>query len=379
MGYYSTLMLNALCVDRELISLEFYEQCLGAFAPLVNDNHKMFLVKDWAKLPDEVMDNYYSIIFVDQEPVIERMPTIRRLADKADFIVVHDMEREDQPDYNFQAIIPLFKYMAVDRRLLPWTGVFSNVTDPGPLLDLPEVSKTRPVAPGVVKVPAIAAAAKSEVYEPITEKIVAVKSIPRFGCNAINDCQANALHACGINIWPGSGVYWHEQLTALMRRAAEDFDWIMVLDHDSAFTQAHVRQLIKRFRLGRWDALCAAQAQREISKVIGGGAEDAGDDFMQLQSAHFGLTLINAKALKEIERPWFAFREDSAGWWDGMDRVQADIWFWRQWIKAGKTIALDTTVRIGHLEDMIKCVDANGQIYYSSVRQWQQDNGILVY
>ena len=87
-------------------------------------------------------------------------------------------------------------------------------------------------------------------------------------------------------------------------------------------------------------------------------------DCIQVATAHFGLTLIRADALRKMERPWFKGEPAPDGSW-GEGRTDDDIWFWRQADKAGLKSWITPKVRIGHAELVVAWIDRDLQ------RRWQ--------
>src|SRR5437868_7043654 len=76
-------------------------------------------------------------------------------------------------------------------------------------------------------------------------------------------------------------------------------------------------------------------------------------DMVRLRTGHFGCTLIRVSALQAVAKPWYWATPAADGSWnDG--HVDDDIYFWRQWEKAGKTLFNANRVVVGHAELMIK-------------------------
>jgi hypothetical protein len=76
-------------------------------------------------------------------------------------------------------------------------------------------------------------------------------------------------------------------------------------------------------------------------------------DLTKLRTGHFGLTMIRTASLKEMPKPWLWSKPaPDNSWGDG--RTDDDIYFWRQWAAAGKTLFNANRVVVGHLELMIR-------------------------
>jgi hypothetical protein len=68
------------------------------------------------------------MVFVDHHPPERRMIETSRFKDVADYIVIHDTERESR-EYNRSEILDGFKYRHDWKDCKPWTSVFSNFKD----------------------------------------------------------------------------------------------------------------------------------------------------------------------------------------------------------------------------------------------------------
>ena len=93
-----------------------------------------------------------------------------------------------------------------------------------------------------------------------------------------------------------------------------------------------------------------------LASLRGNSSIEVTGDPVQVSTAHFGLTVLDLRKLKNVEKPWFFSKPDENGEW-GDARIDDDIWFWRQWEKAGNTLYLDPQTRIGHMEEMVVMVD----------------------
>jgi hypothetical protein len=49
----------------------------------------------------------------------------------------------------------------------------------------------------------------------------------------------------------------------------------------------------------------------------------------QVDTAHFGCTVISTRALRRTLKPWFHSKPDAEGGW-GDGRIDDALWFWRQ-------------------------------------------------
>jgi len=155
-------------------------------------------------------------------------------------------------------------------------------------------------------------------------------------------------------------------------------DYALTIDFDSVFQADDIRRLIKWIaNKPEIDAIAALQPKRGSGDVLGaifsGGQIDWDGHPVKVDSAHFGLTVINLEKLATVPKPWFHHRPDSDGSWSS-DKVDDDVWFWRQWTEAGNSIYLDPSTRLGHLEEMVSVFDENLQLKHLYPKQWMELN-----
>jgi len=132
-GYFSTMLLRWLCEmsDRTLYSYESNEKWYKKQMEKPKPYHKLFHTPNFDDAP---IERHWEMAFVDHHTNQRRAVDIARLANHAEYIVIHDTQvdgsRYGLPnDYNFDRIWPLFKYRYDHKRLLPWTSVVSNFHD----------------------------------------------------------------------------------------------------------------------------------------------------------------------------------------------------------------------------------------------------------
>ena len=92
---------------------------------------------------------------------------------------------------------------------------------------------------------------------------------------------------------------------------------------------------------------------------------------MPVRHAHFGLTLIRADALRSMPKPWFLGVPNEAGEW-AEGKSDPDIYFWRRWEEAGRTLYIAPRVSIGHLELMVRWMDDEMQPMWQPAKDWEQ-------
>lgn len=129
MGLFSTPVIHWLCLDKKR-TLVSYENDLNYF----NQNkafetpwHQIKLVDNWGR--SDIENTHWGLAFIDHTPEARRSIDIKRILNKADYIVVHDTEPESEHKYHFAEIYPLFKYRYNYQRQKPFTTVLSNFKD----------------------------------------------------------------------------------------------------------------------------------------------------------------------------------------------------------------------------------------------------------
>ena len=133
MGMYSTPFLHWACFpDRRLVSYENDEKCYKmnkqygrASRQYPEDFHEVHYVKSW---DDAKIERPWNVAFIDHAPANRRIFDIERIANYAEYVIVHDTQR----NYRFcdyKKVWPLFKYRYDYKRAVPWTTVLSNFKD----------------------------------------------------------------------------------------------------------------------------------------------------------------------------------------------------------------------------------------------------------
>lgn len=190
-----------------------------------------------------------------------------------------------------------------------------------------------------------------------TINVQAFLSIPRVGWNEHWGCVLDALRPWNIPVRRFYGAYWDQGVEAALEEAIDEgVDWAFALDYDSMFTRTDVGIMLRHFAENpHIDALAALQSRRGVvdtalAGIIGGGTMTLNGDPVQVDTAHFGLTLIRLEKLKEMPHPWFQAVPGSTGRWTDDDHIDSDVNFWHKWREFGNNIYVDTLASIGHLE-----------------------------
>lgn len=220
-------------------------------------------------------------------------------------------------------------------------------------------------------------------------KVSGAMSVPRLGFMDNLFCTMEAIIPCQVKMRKHGGAYWGQSMTKVFERilAEDDPDAILAIDYDSIYRPAHLAQLMQLMMLyPEVDALAAIQSSRHLTTTLftvhGQGGENEPRipratfeaETRPVATAHFGLTLIGAKKLRALPKPWFHSIPDPQGGW-GEGHVDEDINFWRKWEAAGNTLHLANRVPIGHAELLVKWPDMNLETLHQSMTDFQT-NGV---
>lgn len=197
-------------------------------------------------------------------------------------------------------------------------------------------------------------------------KVCAVMSVPRLIMVDNIFCALEAFLPLGIQLTRHTGVFWHQTMARCIKEAlANGFDYVFTVDYDTVFTKEHAAALMDTMLAHpEIDALACPQLKRESSSIMFTQINDDGThraniplsefqgELTKVDTAHFGLTVFRADALRRMKKPWFYEKPDPNGDWDE-GRVDLDIGFWYQWRESGNTLYQANQVRIGHMQQMV--------------------------
>lgn len=124
-GLYSTPYLHWACfpTKRELTSYDNDDRWIRYFRDCRSDFHKVEVVTDWDRLE---INQFWDVALVDHNPALRRKEEVKRLANFAKYIIVHDTEAETEKYHHYNEIYPLFKYRWDYTAAMPNTTVLSN-------------------------------------------------------------------------------------------------------------------------------------------------------------------------------------------------------------------------------------------------------------
>jgi hypothetical protein len=127
-GPASTPLLHQLCMNtgRKLVSYESNEYYFERHRKFRNENHEIHFVTNW---DDINIDTEWGLVFVDHAPDFRRKIETQRVANKAQYIIVHDTQPSASKHYHFETVLPNFRYRFNYTKVEPNTSVVSNFVD----------------------------------------------------------------------------------------------------------------------------------------------------------------------------------------------------------------------------------------------------------
>lgn len=196
-------------------------------------------------------------------------------------------------------------------------------------------------------------------------RVHAVMSTPRLGFMDNFACWMQSLVPLGIVPSKVTGAFWGQCLQRVIEEHIDECEWILTIDYDTFFSKQDVELLFALAMNFQCDALTGFQTKRDDGRpmitLLGtqesppdGGkttlpAEWFAHPVQQVDAIHFGCTVISAAALKRTPKPWFLDEADPKGSW-GDGRVDADMYFWKNFRKAGNRVFVTPRVTLGHGE-----------------------------
>ena len=199
-------------------------------------------------------------------------------------------------------------------------------------------------------------------------RVEAVLSMPRLSFTANTFTWVQALMPLNIRPTMGTGVFWDQVNTRVWEQFIDRCEYLLCIDYDSFFSQADVEYLMALALTFQCDALAPLQTKREDGRpmlTLKGNLDSPpesghtqvpkewfAEPVQEVDTAHFGCTLISTAALKRCQKPWFWSKPDPTGSW-GDGRRDPDIWFWSNWRESGNRVYVTPRVTIGHGEYVV--------------------------
>lgn len=206
-------------------------------------------------------------------------------------------------------------------------------------------------------------------------KVQAIMTAPRYENTWCRTIIESALRRMNIPLNVGLGVFYGQNMQRMMEEALDVADYVVTIDFDTAFIAQQLHRLISLAVQEDLDAVCGIQVKRGCKHMLGfkEGVSSAKWDGhpIEVDAAHFGLTVISTAKLRNVAKPWFFCQPDKDGRW-GDDRIDSDVWFWRQWKAAGNKLYIDPGVRLGHMEEMVVMHDENMEPVHVYPKQWEK-------
>jgi hypothetical protein len=128
-GLFSTPYLHWACFEkRKLVTYENsekYRRYISEFGRK-NNFHKVYFIDDWDKA--DIVKSW-NIAFIDHMPAIRRSIDAKKLANFAQYIVLHDTQPVTEHEYKYNELYPLFKYRYDYKKHPANTTILSNFID----------------------------------------------------------------------------------------------------------------------------------------------------------------------------------------------------------------------------------------------------------
>lgn len=206
-------------------------------------------------------------------------------------------------------------------------------------------------------------------------KVQAIMTAPRYENTWCRTVIEAALRRLGIPLNVGLGVFYGQNMQRMMEEALDVADYVVTVDFDTAFIAPQLHRLISIAVQEDLDAICGIQVKRGMKHMLGykeGKTSAHWDGYpIQVDAAHFGLTVISTAKLRNVSKPWFFCQPDKDGGW-GDDRIDSDVWFWKQWREAGNKLFIDPGVRLGHTEEMVVVHNEDMEPVHVYPKEWQK-------
>ena len=209
--------------------------------------------------------------------------------------------------------------------------------------------------------------------------VAACMSLGRIAFTDTMFCAKNVFDTLGIPFKWAAGGFWEQSLASMWYdRIKEGYEWVLVLDHDTLFDKDDVERLCSLVNTHpEIDALCGTQIKRGCNEALmvpydftpaenpTPVPQDSGP-LTRLRTGHFGLTLLRLEAIRNLPRPWF--RTDTGP----KDRMDADVYFWQNWDKAGHTLYQANDVLLGHIQMVVTWPTRDRGIVNQFIGQWNE-------
>ncbi len=211
--------------------------------------------------------------------------------------------------------------------------------------------------------------------------VCAVMTAARYECTFARNMIERALRTLNIPLSVSGGVYYGQCMQKMLEQLVDhgEIDYAVTVDGDSLFTAEQLSRLMAIIvQEDKIDAIAAMQCRRGMNTMLGtieGKTETEYHGYpLKVDTAHFGLTVLDLKKLRSVKKPWFFSQPNEDGMWE-TTKIDCDIWFWKQWREAGHSVYIDCDCRIGHLEEMVSVFDDKMKPTFMHTADWSKANG----
>jgi len=127
-GHFSTPILHWMCAlkKRELVSYDNQERFVRWSHAYQTDWHSLYYVTNW---DNAEIDRPWDVVLVDHSPSERRITDIKRVANLAKYIVIHDSNARYNHHYHYDTVYGLFKQQINFDAVVPSTTVLTNLVD----------------------------------------------------------------------------------------------------------------------------------------------------------------------------------------------------------------------------------------------------------
>lgn len=131
-GFNSTPIIHWLCNEekRKVVSYESDKMFYLAARNYRNEFHEVHHVEKlggWDNI--DIESQHWGLVFIDHAPGKRRNIEMARIANNADYVVVHDTEPRSDWHYNYSNHFDKYKYRYDYTIAYPHTSIFSNFKD----------------------------------------------------------------------------------------------------------------------------------------------------------------------------------------------------------------------------------------------------------
>lgn len=256
-------------------------------------------------------------------------------------------------------------------------------------------------------------------------KVSALCSMPRLGWNDFWAGCLDILAKRRIPVRPYiGGAFWCQHLQQAMQVVVDaGVDWIITLDYDSMFnvdqldvllrimaTHPEIDAVFPMMRRRNCEQACGVLHKDQVIERRVNEAEDeaiiraafSSNPYatMLCTSGHFGFTILRAAKIAAMPQPWFLALPNLSGAYINSEkgdhedlrgnnidtmrqcagvgdvvpwqRIDADIYFWKMWERAGNSVHVAPNVRIAHLECYATGFDDQMQPRIWPVDEWRK-------